>query len=58
MKMKHDNFTAQGIKISIDPRKYKPTNSLCYGYSRNFKPLKLNTLTVVDLTHTLHVFIS
>ena len=44
--MNHDIITAQNIKLSADPRKYKPTNSLHFGYPRNFKPAKLNTLTV------------
>ena len=35
-------ITAQGV----DPRKYKTTKSLCFGYPRNFKPSKLTTLTV------------
>ena len=46
MKMKHDNITTHGIKISVDPRKYKLMNSLCFGYPRNFIPSKLNTFTV------------
>ena len=47
--MEHDNITVQGIqgiKISTDPRKYKPTNSVCFGYPRNFIPSKLNTLEI------------
>ena len=42
----HDIITAQVIGFSADPQKYEPTNSLCFGYPRNFKPSKLNTLTV------------
>ena len=45
--MKHNDITTtQGIKIPADPRKYKPTNSLCFGYPQNFIPSKLNTFTV------------
>ena len=33
-KIKHDNITVYVIKISADPRKYKPTNSLCFGYQQ------------------------
>ena len=37
-------------KKSIDPRKYKLTNSLCLGYPQNFNPSKLTTLTVVEVS--------
>ena len=46
----------QGVQIFVDfvaltihknkPLYHQPTNSLCFGYPRNFKPLKLNTITV------------
>ena len=44
----HDIITAQAIELFADPRKYKPTNSLCFGYLRNFKPSKINTLKVIS----------
>ena len=34
-KINHDIITAQAIECSTDPRKCKPTNSLCFGYPRN-----------------------
>ena len=43
----HENeVNVQGIKISTDPRKYKPTNSLSFSYPRNFMPSKLNSLSI------------
>ena len=36
----------KSYKISTDPQKYNPTNSLCFGYPQNFIPSKLNALTV------------
>ena len=54
-KCKHDDITAQGIKFSVDPQKYKPTNSLCLGYPQNFKPSKLNTLTVFNPLSAKHI---
>ena len=44
MKMKHNNITAQGIKISADLRKYKPLNSLSFGYPQKFYTLKIKYL--------------
>ena len=33
--MNHDNIIAQAIKYSAHPRKYKPMNSLGFGYPQN-----------------------
>ena len=43
------NITAQAIKYSADPQKYKPTHFLCFGNPQNFNLSKLNTLTVIIL---------
>ena len=56
-KMNHDVITAQAMKLSADPRKYKPTNSLCFSYPRNFKPSKVNTLMVVRILMPVDAFI-
>ena len=51
-------ISAQATEFSADPQKYKPTNSLCFGYPWNFKPLKLNTLVnglKFDLLY-LHIY--
>ena len=52
MKINCDIITAQAIEFSADPKKYKPTNSLCFGYPQNFKPSKLNILTVYIHTNS------
>ena len=46
--MSHDIITAQTIKCSADPQKYKPMNSICFGYPQNFKPSKEGIHTVLQ----------
>ena len=48
-KCNHNDITAQAIKYSADPQKYKPTHFLCFGNPQNFNLSKLNTLTVIIL---------